>query len=260
MKTRRILMGALALAVVAATIFACKKDTKSSTSNQTIKANAIELSSQHDMYVQKMLDCQAKKLPNKNQNEMDLEDVLNVIEEVIGVRPVIQMDTILLDNSLRISLDNDRVQLAECSKTEKTRFYLSSVDQILQNMEETDDLTGLYQLLDDIENDVLLDAQSLATDKEAVVNTIEVFKGSLALWNDVVPEDCSMKGPKTWARWKKLLFVAAADAVGAALGYFLGGIIVVHGIPMYMPPGAGTAAVSAALSYLALCVVGWAGT
>jgi hypothetical protein len=39
--------------------------------------------------------------------------------------------------------------------------------------------------------------------------------------------------------WEKLAFEAAADASGGVLGSFTCGIIVVNGVAIFVPPGAG---------------------
>ena len=258
MKKSRILMGALALAVIVVTIIACGKE-KGAKSYNAIKANAVELSLQHDMYVKQMLEIQAKKYPLKKQQEVSINDALDVIEEVVGFRPEIWMDTIPIDNnSIVVNLDTDSIFLADYSNTERVEYYLSSVDQILENMTENDSLTVLCQFLDALENDVLTDNLTSTSEKETIINAVEVLKGSLVLWDNILPSDNLKVHPSNWPRWRKLLFIAAADAVGAALGCFLGGFIIVEGIPIYMPPGSGAGASAAALSFLALKLVGWA--
>ncbi|MBQ8957481.1 MAG: hypothetical protein IJ057_03100 [Bacteroidales bacterium] len=233
----------------------CTKEKEKSVEND-IKANAMTFSQQHDHYVKEMLDYQAKAFPQKN--DLTMSDVLDVVEHVIGVRPVILEDTTQIDNASKVvNLDVDTINLANYSSSNRIESYLTSVDQILQNLNENDSLTQIYQLLDGIENSIMTDNHAFQAEKETVVNAVEVLKGSLALWRDYdfASEGNAKVKPWNWPRWKKWVFVATADAIGAALGYFCGGVIVVNGIPVYVPAGVGAAAMSAALSYMASVLV-----
>ena len=57
---------------------------------------------------------------------------------------------------------------------------------------------------------------------------------------------------------EKIAFISAADAVGAVLGFFCGGVITVNGVPMYVPPGPSCIGPSAAVvSFIATKACGW---
>ena len=57
---------------------------------------------------------------------------------------------------------------------------------------------------------------------------------------------------------QKIAFVSAADAVGAVAGSFVGGYIIIKGVPVYIPAGPqGAAAGLAILSFVAAKMVGW---
>lgn len=259
MKTSRILMGALAIVMVAAAVAGCKKEKNVSNTDKVIKTNAVNLSLQHDQYVRQMLDVQEKLHPHTKQVEMTMDDVLDVIEEVIGVRLEVWNGEIFLDDPSFVNLDDDGIYLANHSYTQKVESYLSSIDQILQDMSEDDDLSALYPLLDNIESNVLNDYQATNAEKATIINAMEVLKGSLLLWRDIIPNDNLKVNPSNWSWWKKTLFVATADAVGAALGGVLDAVIVINGVGFVVPAGTCTAVSAALLSYAALCVVGWAG-
>lgn len=239
--------------VLLAMVFIASSCTKENTTEfgKEIKTSASEFSRQHDRYLKEMLEYQAKAFPQKT--ELTMSDVLDVIENVIGVRPVVLEDTTQLSSTCVVmNLDADTINLADYSTSSKIESYLSSVDQILLNLDENDSLTSVYQLLDGIESSVMADNQTTDDEKETVVNAVEVLKGSLVLWNNYLDDDAAKVNPQNWPRWKKVLFISAADAIGAVLGYFVGTYIRVMGVYISIPPGlVGAAAGAAAVSYLA---------
>lgn len=244
----------LVLLVMLCFASSCTKENTTG-SGKEIKTSASEFSRQHDRYLQEMLEYQAKTFPQKT--ELTISDVLDVIENVIGVRPVVLEDTTQLSSTCVVmNLDADTINLADYSASSKIESYFSSVDQILLNLDENDSLTSVYQLLDGIESSVMADNQTTDDEKETVVSAVEVLKGSLVLWNNYLDDDAAKINPQNWPRWKKVLFISAADAIGAVLGYFVGTYISVWGVYISIPPGlVGAAAGAAAVSYLAYCYV-----
>ena len=96
---------------------------------------------------------------------------------------------------------------------------------------------------------------------------MEILKGSMNLWNlygeDAISfgSDSGIMFSKSMTKWsffKKLAFVAAADAVGAIVGHFLGGYLIINNVPVYVPAGPqGSIVGLATLSVIAAKMVGW---
>lgn len=231
----------------------CEKQEKDAVVNN-IKSNAVEFSKQHDRYVKEILDYQAVAFPKKA--DITIDDILDMIEGVFGERPeiVVNLDQISNDAKV-IDFDSERMKFVDYATSERIESYLSSMDEIIENMEGDVDLTSIYQMLDEIENQALADKKTTTKDKETVATTVEVLKGSLALWNDYMYENGDAKG--TWPRWKKVLFIAAADAIGAAAGYFTGScFLTIWNITLPIPPGiVGAAAGAAVVSGIAYTYV-----
>jgi hypothetical protein len=249
MKT--ILKMIIALLAMACFTSSCEKQ-ENGNAESNIKANAVEFSQQHDRYVKEMLEYQATVFPQKS--DITIDDILDMIEGVFGERPeiVIDLDQISNDSKI-IDFDSERMKLVDYATSERIESYLSSMDEIIENMEGNEDLATIYQLLDEIENQALADDNTNAEDKETVATTVEVLKGSLALWSDYIYENGDAKG-NLWPRWKKVLFIAAADAIGAAAGFFSGGsFLLLFGVTLPIPPGiagAGAAAVVSGIAYV----------
>lgn len=239
----------IALLAMACFTSSCEKQ-ENGNAESNIKANAVEFSQQHDRYVKEMLEYQAAVFPQKS--DITIDDILDMIEGVFGERPEIVVDLNQISNDVRIiDFDSERMKLVDYATSERIESYLSSMDEIIENMEGDEDLTVVYQLLDEIESQALADNNTTAEDKEAVATTVEVLKGSLALWNDYICENGDAKGQ--WPKWKKALFIAAADAIGAAAGFFGGGCaLILFGVTIPVPPGiVGGAAGAAVVSGIA---------
>jgi len=170
-----------------------------------------------------------------------------MIEGVYGERPEIIVDLNQISNDAKIiDFDSERMKLVDYAISERIESYLSSMDEIIENMEGDEDLTEIYQMLDEIENQALADNNITVEDMEAVATTVEILKGSLALWSDYIYENGDAKG--SWPKWKKVLFIAAADAIGGAAGFFSGGgVLLIFGVALPVPPGIVGGAVGAAV-------------
>lgn len=246
MKTTLKMM--IALLAIACFTSSCEKQ-ENGNADSNIKANAVEFSQQHDRYVKEMLEYQATVFPQKS--DITIDDILDMIEGVFGERPeIVNLDQISNDSKI-IDFDSERMKLVDYATSERIESYLSSMDEIVENMESDEDLTRIYQMLDEIENQALADENTTIEDKETVATTVEVLKGSLALWSDYIYENGDAKG-NPWPKWKKVLFIAAADAIGAAAGFFAGGgVLLIFGVVLPIPPGIAGAGAAAVVSGIA---------
>ena len=242
MKTTLKMM--FALLAMACFTSSCEKQ-ENGNAESNIKANAVEFSQQHDRYVKEMLEYQATVFPQKS--DITIDDILDMIEGVYGERPEIIVDLNQISNDAKIiDFDSERMKLVDYAISERIESYLSSMDEIIENMEGDEDLTEIYQMLDEIENQALADNNITVEDMEAVATTVEILKGSLALWSDYIYENGDAKG--SWPKWKKVLFIAAADAIGGAAGFFSGGgVLLIFGVALPVPPGIVGGAVGAAV-------------
>lgn len=243
------------------------------------EANALSL--KHDSIVLELLaqsDIHAKfKIngltgPQSGASEFILSDVFDVIEAVTGVKPVYaekddmkgSMQKIIEQQLPVFDFDQQSISLSNYTNSAQLDTYLSSVDEILQN--EGIDVNEKIKLINDIQHNASKNQQLTDEEYSKFLNTTEVLKGSLILWSDNIVDNVSIKesvlmkakSPTQWSFVAKLAFVAAADAVGAIAGTYIGGYIIVNGVPIYIPAGPqGTVAGLATLSFLASKMVGW---
>ncbi len=244
--------------------------------NTTLVA-AKKLSAQHDSIVLEMLntDKQRKSLglkaPSSMDENLDFVEVFNIIQEVTGVRPIVLENSslanqILKSNSnndnLYINLDVENLELIEYATSIRVANYLDQVDLIKQDSTKT--ISEMIDLISEIQMKLSQDPKATQEEIELFYNTTEILKGSLRLWfnersiNQKLSNRYCAKSVVKWSFWKKLAFVASADALGGILGAFTGGIVTVSGVAVYVPPSPAGAVVGAAsLSYIASKMVGW---
>ena len=261
----------------------CDKNTEMSTSTESqrekILKKAKDFSKKHDVLVSEMIAFDNALLLKRNQSNVILEPqekiehMLDVIFKTTGVKPEISdRQSMKVSAAMSgddpdyywVNLDVEEMLLAPYAASEASLQYLGSVDDIIQNSSTgLDEKLAQLQLITD---EVMIDQTIAITEAERVLTAVEVMKGSLVLWSEFQQKDSQasfapgiMKASiRNWGFFKKLGFVAAADAIGGVLGFFLGGYIVVNGVPIYLPAG-GTGMVlsAAALSYIAASAVGW---
>ena len=246
---------------------------------QAIHAKAKKFSSEHDQLVYQMLAYDSQMLLQRMSSDLPeqsvdlLDHMLNVIHEATGVMPIVAdrraqriLSAAANDNAdyYWVNLDVEELSLASYSNTELSAQYMGVVDEILLRSDYG--VEKKLSAFEDLSVEVLQDVRLSADEMERVLTALEVLKGSLILWNDVAADDSSVRFAPgamkvkvhNWSFLKKLAFVSAADAVGGVLGFFLGGYIVVNGVPIYLPAGGTGMVVSAAvLSYIAAKMVGW---
>lgn len=272
-----------AAAVMSLLLSSCEKNAvdQASTSNQRdlISEQARQFSIQHDRLVQQMvlLDEELLMQRSPSQGELTPDEIrahwLSVIEQVTGVKPVLadrQSSKVLAAEegsdpaNYWVSLDVEEITLAQYAVSEAATTYLGAVDDLVQNegLSLDEKQLMLQQVIDEVKSDESLPL----TETERILTAVEVLKGSMSLWSEFQSTTPPMSvgtgmmkaSIQNWSFWKKLGFVSAADAVGGVLGLFMGGYIVVNGVPIYLPAGTiGMVGGAAALSYIASKMVGW---
>lgn len=254
--------------------------TKQNADRNLVVNKSLKLSEDHDSLLTKLLKKEKQLIRQKakglsKETRLEMNEIFDVIEEVTGVRPYMirSSDEIkqlskasgVGENPPVFSFDNEDINLSEYSNSAESRKYLERVDLIMKDssINVQDQIQRISAVQEDVKQDPLLDN----TDFENFFNTTEVLKGSMMLWNNYYMEiqakqdDNSIfkaKPLKQWSFFAKLGFVAAADAVGAVLGTFVGGFLIVNGVPIYIPSGPQGACVGlATLSLIAGNMVGW---
>jgi len=254
--------------------------TKQNADRDLVINKSLKLSEDHDSLLTKMLRKEKQVVSQKAKSlskdaRLEMNEIFDVIEEVTGVRPhiVASSDEIKQlskafgagENSPVFNFDDENISLSEYTNSAAIRRYLERVDLILKDslINVQDQILRISAIQEEVKLDQLLDN----TDFENFFNTMEVLKGSMMLWNNhyqgiQAKQDVSSmfkaKPLKKWSFFAKLGFVAAADAVGAVLGTFLGGFLIVNGVPIYIPSGPQGACVGlATLSLIAGNMVGW---
>lgn len=269
--------------VMSLLLSSCEKNTDDQTSTQQqrdkISEQAMLFSRQHDQLVNQMWMLDRTLLVQRAPSDQALNDeqmrmhMIEVIKTVTGVTPYIAEPrsakvSVALSgddpDNYWISLDVDEITLAQYAVSEATTRYLGKIDDLVETEELSLDEKQIE--LQRIIEEVKLDGELPLSELERILTAAEVLKGSMNLWNSIrgsspmlLKSNGMMKSSvRDWSFWKKLGFVSAADAVGGVLGLFLGGYIVVNGIPVYLPAGAtGMVGGAAALSYIAAKMVGW---
>lgn len=276
----------VSIALTAIVFSSCDKkevlSTKEDNSNrQEILYAAKELSVKHDALVQDMLSsCREKVKPNgqavfgSDKMNMEWGDLFQVIEDVTGIKPEIVQEKrtegrqLVAGNSeddLPVyDFDRETISLSQYSNSFSLGNYLASVDKIV--LDSMMSISEKEIEINKIQQKVKVDLGVNATDYENFINTTEVLKGSLKLWNNHAGDESRQnasglmraKSIRDWPFFSKLAFVAAADAVGAVVGTFIGSYIIIKGVPVYIPAGPqGAAAGLAVLSVIAAKMVGW---
>lgn len=271
-------------ACVALTLASCNntEDLKPSNQNEIerIKQNAKSISLSHDSLVLEMIHVEKQKIKQKLKStsnvetNLNLSEVCDVIEEVTGVRPIILGNLSSVkqmyrssnsDENMSINFDVEELNLSDYATSEILADYFKQIDYIKKDSSNT--ISEKINLISEIQIKISQDSKATLNDIEIFYNTTEILKGSLSLWNNenstnLVKQSTSgiyyAKPLSEWSFWAKLGFVAAADALGGVLGTFVGGIVTVGGVPMYVPSGpTGTVVGAASLSYIASKMVGW---
>lgn len=277
----------LSLTALVLSFVSCEKNTEDATSTTglspavrtELQQEAKKFSKQHDQLVYEMLSLDNALLMKRSPADGEMSElerlnhVLTVIYRVTGVRPVLVeqqsakvSEAVSGDNTdyYWVNLDADEISLAPYAATDQGLQYLGVVDDIVQNPDIS--VEEKVQQLDEVQQEVALDATLPEAEMERILTSVEVLRGSLLLWNDYLTSNTPVDNApgmqkaniRDWSLGKKIAFVAAADAVGGVLGFFLGGYITVGGVPIYMPAGpSGMVLSAAALSYIAASMVGW---
>lgn len=254
--------------------------TKQNADRDLVINKSLKLSEDHDSLLTKLIRKEKQVARQKSKSlskdtRLEMDEVFDVIEEVTGVRPyvVVSSDEIkrlsqasgAVENKPVFNFDVENISLTEYSNSAAIRKYLERVDLILKDslINVQDQILRISSVQEEVKQDLSLNN----TDFENIFNITEVLKGSMILWNnhyqgiDAKQEANSMlkaKPMKQWSFFAKLGFVAAADAVGAVLGTFMGGFLIVNGVPIYIPSGPQGACVGlATLSLIAGNMVGW---
>lgn len=259
------------------TLVSCEKNEVVKSNNaaqiENIISNAVALSKTHDSLVLEMLQLEKQKvrLKSKAANnidlKLDLNEMLEVIEQVTGIKPVIlnaginKIKSNTSSSSEIVNLDSKFVKMSDYCNSEISKKYLECTDDLLQNS-ASKSYDNLVSEIIKVQNEIIVDTDATMDDIELVVNSTEVLKGSLKIWDSVLPTEGNpingtqlhVSSALKWPRWQKWIFVGAADAVGAAITWFTGATLTINGIPIYLPPGpvgaAGGAAAVSALAYI----------
>lgn len=254
--------------------------TKQNADRDLVIYKSLKLSEDHDSLLTELLRKEKQVVRQKAKSlskdtRLEMNEIFDVIEEVTGVRPhiVASPDEIKQlskasgagENSPVFNFDDENISLSEYGNSAAIRRYLERVDLILKDSLKNvqDQILRISAVQEEVRQDPFLDN----TDLENFFNTTEVLKGSMMLWNNhyqgiQAKQDANSmlkaKPLKQWSFFAKLGFVAAADAVGAVLGTFVGGFLIVNGVPVYIPSGPQGACVGlATLSLIAGNMVGW---
>jgi hypothetical protein len=268
-------------AFVAITLVSCEKNevVKSNHTDQieNIIAKAVALSNTHDSLVLEMLKLEQQKVLQKAKStksynsKLNLNEMLEVIEQVTGVKPIIlnaenadimKIKSNTIGNSPIVNLENNFIKMSDYATSAITKKYLECIDDLLQDSEyNTYDI--LVSEITKVQNDIITDMNASLDDIQLVINSTEVLKGSLNIWDSVLPNNYNqanasisyVSGALNWPRWLKWVFVGAADAVGATITWYTGATLTINGVPIYLPPGpVGTAGGAAAVSALAYII------
>lgn len=253
---------------------------KEKTEKDKIVSNAIKLSEDHDSLLMKLLLKKKQLIRQKVKGQtmstgLEIVEIFNVVEAVTGVRPYIaessgKVKQMTLSNTKSeefpvFNFDERSINLAAYTNSATTGKYLEDIDALLQDslLDVSEKIVRIKSIQEKVKSDPLIDKNEF----ENFFNTTEVLKGSMIIWsnqnneisdkNEICPI-YKAKPIKQWSFFAKLAFVAAADAVGAVLGTFVGGFLVVNGVPIYIPSGPQGACVGlATLSLIAGNMVGW---
>ena len=247
---------------------------------ESIKSKAKELSNKHDSLVIEMLKLekckryQKAKSTNNQEAKLNLNEMLDVIEEVTGVTPVMlntddpdntelyKVKSSITASTPVINLDSEFVSMSDYANSDLSKKYLECVDQLLQHS-EFKSYEHIVSEITAVQNEILADANASNEDIQLVMNATEVLKGSLKTWENVLPTDNNQVGDSrslvssalNWPRWLKWVFIGAADAVGGSIAWFSGATITIMNVPIYLPPGpVGAAGGAAAVSVLATII------
>lgn len=253
---------------------------KEKTEKDKIVSNAIKLSEDHDSLLIKLLLKKKQLIRQKVKGQttstgLEIAEIFDVVESVTGVRPYFAESSGKVKQMTRtntkseefpvFNFDENYINLAAYTNSVTTGKYLECIDALLQDslLSVSEKIVQIKSIQEKVKSDPFIDT----SDFENFFNTTEVLKGSMIIWsnqNDEISdknEICPIykaKPIKQWSFFAKLAFVAAADAVGAVLGTFVGGFLVVNGVPIYIPSGPQGACVGlATLSLIAGNMVGW---
>jgi hypothetical protein len=261
---RKLNLGVVLLFLLGVTMFiGCSKNEnefiKSSERSAKIKeieSSAVNFSRKHDSLVSMILQIENSIISTKSEKlkaqsvQLSKDEYFNIIEEVTGVKPIVVTKKNLDSDNIIINLDSEQIKLSEYVDSKIAKKYLSQVDALILNEELS--ISDLIKSIEKIQYEIKNDTDASLLDIEKVITATEVFKGSLLLWETQFSNDLKNIDKRRWSKWKKRLFVAAADAVGGALGFFTGAYVI-WGVTLYIPPGpagaVGGAAIFSAVAY-----------
>lgn len=247
---------------------------------ENIKSKAANLSYKHDSLVLEMLrlekqkKVQKAKSTNNVESKLNLHEMLDVIQEVTGVKPVVlnaddiddanrwQIKSKVLSDAPVVNLDNQYIRMSDYAQSELSKQYLESIDDLLQDSENRS-YDNIVAEINKVQNEIISDNNATKDDIQLVINSTEVLKGSLKIWDSVLPIGVNqvnnskslISSALNWPRWLKWVFIGAADAVGGTISWFSGATITIMNVPIYLPPGpVGAAGGAAAVSVLATII------
>ena len=270
---------------VIVTFISCERNEDVKSDNtaliENIKSNAVTLSNAHDSLVLQMLKLvekqkvlQKAKRINDDDSKLNMYEMFEVIEQVTGVKPIIleaDVSNVSYNSEMKINkintfendpvidLDNQFVRMSDYADSEITKKYLLCIGTVLQDS-EYNSYDIIISEINKIQHEIITDKEASLDDIQLVINSTEVLKGSLKIWDSVLPVEMNqVKGTKqmvsnalNWPRWLKWVFIGAADAVGGTISWFSGATIKIMGVPVYLPPGpVGAAGGAAAVSVIA---------
>lgn len=245
----------------------------------TLLVEAKELSAEHDYYVSEILSYidenkMQKAKGYENSDRIAMEVVFDAIEKVSGVRPIVLEESSsnegfarikAIDNLPVYDFDENFMNLSDYNSSEVLDSYYVRIDDTVNNEQLSieEKIININSIQREVSNNKLVNK----LDIQNFLNTTEVLKGSIDLWSSYVKVyDIENLGSKVmqakpvtqWSFVAKLAFVSAADAVGAIVGDFIGGYIIIKGVPVYVPAGPqGSVIGLATLSVIAAKMVGW---
>ncbi|MDD2284057.1 MAG: hypothetical protein PHQ11_01460 [Paludibacter sp.] len=280
---KKVFVGITLMGIV---LSSCEKQEDSQTRNDVVNRQKIfiaanELSVKHDSLLVEMLltwdekvKCNSLGTSGSGNMNIELHDVFEVIEAVTGVKSEVVkdkkpsrqlVDNINDDDLPMYDFDQEVIRLAHYVNSSDVQGYFDAADQVV--LDSTLNVSEKILQINEIQEEVKSDLDLTLVDFENFMNSTEVLKGSLLLWNNYAGPAWSKqkvtgimraKPITKWSFFAKLGFVAAADAVGAVTGTFIGSYIVINGVPVYIPAGPqGACAGLAILSFLAAKMVGW---
>jgi hypothetical protein len=211
---------------------------------------------------------QKVKSEGSKEITLDIKDALDIIEKVTGVHPYVLdnkskirqlTDSIENNNSvLSVNLDAEKINLSEYGNSALLKDYLKKVDNVLSDSTTNNSQKSLQ--INNLQNEIGQNSEVSIVDIEQFYKVTEILKGSMTLWTNEYPinkvkynstNKYLIKEPCKWKNWQKILFISVADAIGGVVCTGSGSMMIINGVPVYVPPGpAGTIIGAAAISFI----------